>query len=55
MSSPATPDVLLSECRGAIGILTFNRPAQRNALSPQLLERFCDTLDAWTARGEVRM
>ncbi len=55
MSSTATPDVLLSECRGAIGILTFNRPAQRNALSPQLLESFCDTLDAWSARGDVRV
>ena len=55
MSASATPEVLLSECQGAIGILTFNRPEQRNALSPQLLERFCGTLATWAARGNVRV
>lgn len=55
MNSPASPAVLLHERRGAIGILTFNRPAQRNALSPQLLDEFCAVLEDWAARDDVRV
>jgi enoyl-CoA hydratase/carnithine racemase len=47
-------DPLLSERRGAVGVLTFNRPESRNALSPQLLDRLCAVLADWTAGGEVR-
>lgn len=36
---------LLYEKRGHIAHVTFNRPAQRNALSP---EAFCRLADAWT-------
>lgn len=46
--------VLLSERRGHVGILTFNRPERRNALSPALLEQFCDVLAHWSADGDVR-
>jgi enoyl-CoA hydratase/carnithine racemase len=47
--------VLLSEQRGHIGIITFNRPAQHNALSPELLDKLCEVLAAWAASGEVRV
>ena len=47
--------VLLHERRGHIGIITFNRPKQRNALSPQLLRDLCDVLADWAASGEVRV
>ena len=38
---------LLTEKRGCIGILRFNRPERRNALSPQLLIGLHETLTAW--------
>ena len=47
--------VLLSEQRGHIGIITFNRPAQHNALSPELLGELCAVLAGWAASGEVRV
>jgi enoyl-CoA hydratase len=47
--------VLLQEQRGHIGILTFNRPKQRNALSPQMLRDLCDILARWAKSGEVRV
>ncbi len=48
-------NVLLHEQRGHIGIITFNRPEKRNALSPQLLHCFCDILGEWAASGEIRV
>ncbi|MGK2913103.1 MAG: enoyl-CoA hydratase/isomerase family protein [Porticoccaceae bacterium] len=54
MATNVSSSVLLSERRGHIGILTFNRPEQRNALSPALLEQFCAVLADWAASGEVR-
>ncbi len=45
---------LLSERRGAVGVITFNRPERRNALSPQLLDELCRVLAGWAERGEVR-
>lgn len=45
---------LLSERRGAVGVLTFNRPQKRNSLTPQLLEQLCSVLADWAAGGEVR-
>ena len=55
MTTPAVSETpLLSERRGAVGILTFNRPARRNALSPQLLHELCRVLADWTNGGEVR-
>lgn len=40
MSEPA----LVYEKRGEIAYLTFNRPAVRNAMSPEV---FCRLADAW--------
>lgn len=45
---------LLTEKRGSIGILRFNRPERRNALSPQLLIRLHETLEAWGQENEIR-
>lgn len=48
-------DVLLHEKRGHIGVITFNRPRHRNALSPQLLRELCQVLADWAASGDVRV
>ncbi len=45
---------LLSERRGAVGVLTFNRPQKHNALTPQLLEQLCAVLADWAANDAVR-
>ena len=45
---------LLTETRGAVGIVRFNRPARRNALSPQLLLHLHETLTAWAQTDEIR-
>lgn len=45
---------LLTEKRGLIGILRFNRPRQRNALSPQLLTRLHQTLQVWRREDDIR-
>ncbi len=55
MNNKEQSGVLLSEQRGHIGIITFNRPAQHNALSPELLGKLCEVLAAWAASGEVRV
>ena len=47
--------VLLHERRDHIGIITFNRPRQRNALSPQLLRELCDVLADWATSGDIRV
>ena len=45
---------LLSERRGQIGVLIFNRPERRNALSPRLLIALHETLEAWAAEEAIR-
>jgi len=55
VNSSQQSGVLLSEQRGHIGIITFNRPEQHNALSPELLGKLCEVLAAWAASGEVRV
>jgi len=45
---------LLSERRGRIGVITFNRPERRNALSPDLLIQLHETLDAWAREDQIR-
>ena len=47
--------VLLHERRDHVGIITFNRPRQRNALSPQLLRELCDVLADWATSGDIRV
>ena len=55
MTDPAESEIpLLSEIRGAVGLLTFNRPERRNALSPQLLDELCGVLADWASDGAVR-
>lgn len=55
MSAVEQNKVLLSEKRGHIGIITFNRPEQHNALSPELLKDLCAVLADWAASGDVRV
>lgn len=45
---------LLSERRGRLGVVTFNRPERRNALTPAMLFGLHDVLEEWTKSGEVR-
>jgi enoyl-CoA hydratase/carnithine racemase len=45
---------LRCETRGHFGVLTFDRPERRNALSPQLLIALHETLEEWGRDGEIR-
>lgn len=45
---------LLSERREHTGVITLNRPRQRNALTPTMLTELRDTLDAWAKDGNLR-
>ncbi len=45
---------LLTERRDRIGVLSFNRPKRRNALSPRLLIALHETLEAWAREDEIR-
>ena len=47
-------DEVLLERRGAIAVLTFNRPDKLNALSSTLLHRFEALLDSVERAGDVR-
>lgn len=58
MSSPGPPcDVaalVLASLRGHVGRLTFNRPAQRNAMSVEMLDQFRAHLEAMHANADLR-
>jgi len=45
---------LLAEQRGLVGVVTFNRPLRRNALTPAMLLALHDVLEGWAKSGEVR-
>lgn len=45
---------LLSERRGHVGVVTFNRPERRNALTPGMLFELHDVLEGWAQSGDVR-
>lgn len=47
-------DTLLTERRGRVGLLAFNRPDRHNALSPQMLIGVHETLEAWAREDEIR-
>lgn len=49
---PAEP--VLCDIKGNVGILTFNRPEKRNALSPEMLARLHLTLKEWARSDRVR-
>jgi enoyl-CoA hydratase/carnithine racemase len=44
---------LLTERRDHVGIITFNRPQRRNALTPAMLIELHESLDRWAKDGEV--
>jgi enoyl-CoA hydratase len=48
------PKELLSEKRGHVGVVTFNRPERRNALTPGMLFALHDVLEGWADGGDVR-
>ncbi|MDR3466565.1 MAG: enoyl-CoA hydratase [Xanthobacteraceae bacterium] len=50
----APPPILLSETRGAVALLTLNRPAARNSLSEALIAELQQGLTALGADGSVR-
>ena len=45
---------LLTERRDRVGVLTFNRPERRNALSPRLLIELHEALESWAREEEIR-
>jgi len=47
-------DILLREDRGAVAILTLNRPTARNPLSEAMLAALATTLDAIAADSSIR-
>jgi enoyl-CoA hydratase len=54
VSEPAADELVLLERRGAVAVLTFNRPDKLNALSSPLLDRFEARLDEVERDDEVR-
>jgi len=50
-ASEKTPRVLQRDDRGAVAILTLNRPAKLNALSNELLAAITRTLNEIETRG----
>jgi enoyl-CoA hydratase len=51
----SVPAVLLREDRGAIALLTLNRPTKLNALSNELLRALADALDAIEETPAIRV
>jgi len=49
-----TEQILLEESRGPVRILTLNRPAQRNALSPELIASLSSALARADADAAIR-
>ncbi len=47
-------NLLIEETIENVGLLTFNRPEKRNALSPELLVLLHLTLSRWAKRGDIR-
>jgi enoyl-CoA hydratase len=50
-----TDPILLLEKIGAVATITLNRPAQMNALSPELLSELCGAFKAVQADKEIRV
>ena len=47
-------EVLLSEILGNVGTLALNRPAKKNALSPDLLLQLHAALKSWAEQDDIR-
>ena len=52
-TAPGTGSILLGERRGAVELLTLNRPAQRNSLSEALIAALQDALDRASSDRDV--
>jgi enoyl-CoA hydratase len=51
----SSPEILqVDRSAGAVAVVRFDRPGQRNALSLELLRRLAETLDAFARDDEVR-
>ncbi len=48
-------NVLITDVKGAVATLTFNRPDKRNSLSVELLLALARTLEQWARGDEVRV
>jgi enoyl-CoA hydratase/carnithine racemase len=49
------PNTITTESRGAIDILTLNRPAQLNAVSPEMIDELSEYFSALHGRPAVRV
>ncbi|MBX5453586.1 MAG: enoyl-CoA hydratase [Acetobacteraceae bacterium] len=47
--TPAAPQMIVTETRGAVGLIRLNRPQALNALCDQLMEELADALRAFEA------
>ena len=45
---------VLAEVGGAVAVARLNRPAARNALSPELMEQLAELVEGWDADAAVR-
>lgn len=54
MSETSSPDLVLAERRGAVLLLTLNRPDRLNAWTPELEDEYFARLDEAEADGDVR-
>ena len=50
----APEQAALAEIRDLVGIARINRPATRNALSPDVMELLAQLIEAWDADPDVR-
>ncbi len=46
-------EMILTDIRGRVGLVTFNRPEARNALNNQLLRELMDTLEAYDRDDKI--
>ncbi|HEV2723915.1 MAG TPA: enoyl-CoA hydratase-related protein [Thermoleophilaceae bacterium] len=48
-----TEDPVLEELDGGVGVARLNRPEERNALSPELMQQLADLVERWDADPAV--
>ena len=53
MNDPQNSDLILTETRKSAAIITFNRPATRNALSAEMLDRLDHVIADLTLRTDI--
>jgi enoyl-CoA hydratase len=53
MNDPQTSDLILTETRQSAAIITFNRPATRNALSAEMQDRLDHVIADLTPRTDI--